>query len=138
MWKTNVEQGRPQMAVLCIRIACWIPKSTDTHSECVILIAFPLQQLSREPPQGYVTCTLPVLFTRTFRVPGSNLSLDICLFEGHDFLKKYSLKSGCHASKVAPASFTSFPTDCSLVILSLHATSSNSLGIYRVNKNSIL
>jgi len=29
-------------------IACWIPKSTNTHSEYVILIAFPLQQLLHE------------------------------------------------------------------------------------------
>ena len=29
---------------------CWIPKATDTHSEYVILIAFPLQQLLRESP----------------------------------------------------------------------------------------
>jgi len=29
-------------------IACWIPKSTRTHSEYVILIAFPLQQLLHE------------------------------------------------------------------------------------------
>ena len=27
-----------------MRIACWIPKATNTHSEYVILIAFPLQQ----------------------------------------------------------------------------------------------
>ena len=27
-----------------MRIACWIPKATDTHSEYVILIALPLQQ----------------------------------------------------------------------------------------------
>ena len=26
-----------------MRIACWILKATDTHSEYVILIAFPLQ-----------------------------------------------------------------------------------------------
>ena len=25
--------------------SCWIPKATNTHSEYVILIAFPLQQL---------------------------------------------------------------------------------------------
>jgi len=28
--------------------ACWITKATNTHSECVILIAFPLQQWLRE------------------------------------------------------------------------------------------
>jgi len=27
-----------------MHIACWIPKATDTHSECVILIALPLQE----------------------------------------------------------------------------------------------
>jgi hypothetical protein len=110
MWKTNVEQGRPQMTVLCNRIACWVPKATDTNSECVILIAFPLQQLSREPPQGYVIRILPVLFTRTFRVPDSSLCLDICLSEGHDFFfSNYFSKSGCRASKVAPASFFLHP-----------------------------
>jgi len=37
MWKSMVEQGRPQMT-------SWIPKITDTHSEYVILIAYLLQQ----------------------------------------------------------------------------------------------
>ena len=27
-----------------MRISCWIPKATNTHSEYVILIAVPLQQ----------------------------------------------------------------------------------------------
>jgi hypothetical protein len=31
-----------------MRFACWITKATDTHSEYVILIAFPLQQWLRE------------------------------------------------------------------------------------------
>jgi hypothetical protein len=30
--------------IWCMHIACWIPKAADTHSECVILIALPLQQ----------------------------------------------------------------------------------------------
>jgi hypothetical protein len=25
-------------------LACWIAKAIDTHSDCVVLIAFPLQQ----------------------------------------------------------------------------------------------
>jgi hypothetical protein len=44
MWKNIVVPGRPQMTIWRMRIACWIPKATDTHSEYVILIAFPLQQ----------------------------------------------------------------------------------------------
>jgi hypothetical protein len=31
-----------------MRFACWITKATDTHSECVTFIAFPLQQWLRE------------------------------------------------------------------------------------------
>jgi hypothetical protein len=31
-----------------MRIACWIPKATKTHSEYVIFFAFPLQQWLRE------------------------------------------------------------------------------------------
>jgi len=44
MWKNTVEQDRPQMTMWCLRIACWIPKATNRHSLCVMLIAFPLQQ----------------------------------------------------------------------------------------------
>ena len=31
-----------------MRIACWIPKATNTHSDCVIRIDFPLQQWLQE------------------------------------------------------------------------------------------
>ena len=31
-----------------MRFACWLTKATDTHSEYVILIAFPPQQWLRE------------------------------------------------------------------------------------------
>jgi hypothetical protein len=43
-WKNIAAPGRPQMTTRRMRIACWIPQSTNTHSEYVILIAFPLQQ----------------------------------------------------------------------------------------------
>jgi len=39
-----VEPGRPQMTIWRMRITCWIPKATNTHSQYVILTAFPLQQ----------------------------------------------------------------------------------------------
>jgi len=44
MWKDNVQQDRPQMTTWRMRIACWIPKATNTHSVYVIFIAFPLQK----------------------------------------------------------------------------------------------
>jgi hypothetical protein len=48
MWENILERDRPQMTIWRTRIACWRPKSTDTHSENVMLIAFPLQQWSHE------------------------------------------------------------------------------------------
>ena len=48
MSKNIVKLGDPQMAIWRMRIACWIIKATDTHSEYVILIVFPLQQWLRE------------------------------------------------------------------------------------------
>jgi hypothetical protein len=38
MWKSMVELGRPQMAWR-LRIACWLPKATKTHSEYVHSLA---------------------------------------------------------------------------------------------------
>ena len=46
IWKNIVEPGRPQMTIRHMRIACWVPKATNTHSEYAILISFPLQQWS--------------------------------------------------------------------------------------------
>ena len=48
MWKNIVKSDRPQMTVWHVRIACWIPKATNTHSEYVVLIALPLQQWLHE------------------------------------------------------------------------------------------
>jgi len=39
------EPDRPHMTIWRMFIACLIPKATDSHSEYVILIAFPRQQL---------------------------------------------------------------------------------------------
>ena len=37
MWKNTAEQDSPQMTIWRMRVVCWIPKGTDTHSECVML-----------------------------------------------------------------------------------------------------
>jgi hypothetical protein len=44
MWQNVVERGRPHITIWRMRIACWMPKATNTHSGCVILIDFPLQE----------------------------------------------------------------------------------------------
>jgi len=47
-WKNIVESDRSQMTIWRMHTAYWIPKSAKAHSEYVILIACPLQQLLQE------------------------------------------------------------------------------------------
>ena len=42
--ENNVNPARPLTTIWAMRISCWVPKATNTHSEYVIIIAFPLQQ----------------------------------------------------------------------------------------------
>jgi hypothetical protein len=67
MWKYIVELDRPQMNVWCMRFDCWITEATATHSEYVILIAFPLQQCLQERASllqyTYFTYLLVLTFT---------------------------------------------------------------------------
>ena len=46
MWKNIVQPGRPQMIIWLMRIACWIIKATNTHTQNTQW--FPLQQSSHE------------------------------------------------------------------------------------------
>jgi hypothetical protein len=45
VWKNTLEPDRPWMTIQCMDIAFWMTKTTYTHSEYVILVAFPWQQL---------------------------------------------------------------------------------------------
>jgi len=64
MWKNTVDPDRRQMTIWRMRIACWITKATNTHthSQYVILTAFPRQQWLRERASTCVILTLPVFF----------------------------------------------------------------------------
>jgi hypothetical protein len=46
--KNCVERDWPQMTMLRMRIACWIPRATNTQSEYAVSITFPLQQWLHE------------------------------------------------------------------------------------------
>jgi len=48
MWKNNVEQGRPQMEIWRMLIACCVTKATNTLAGYVILTALPFQQWLNE------------------------------------------------------------------------------------------
>ena len=43
-----VKPGNPQMTIWLMRIARWIPKTTNTHSQYVILTVFSLPQWLHE------------------------------------------------------------------------------------------
>ena len=62
MWKNMVQPDRQQVATWRMHIACWVPKATDTLSEYIILIAFPLQQWLRERASVLRTRTFILLF----------------------------------------------------------------------------
>jgi hypothetical protein len=48
MWTNEVEPNRPHTAIRRTRFACRISEATDTHSEYVILCAFPVHHRLRE------------------------------------------------------------------------------------------
>jgi len=55
IWKNIIEPVRPHMTIWQVHIACWLPKAThrNTHSEYVILIAFPMQHCTNPPISCY-------------------------------------------------------------------------------------
>jgi hypothetical protein len=48
VWKSIREPGKPQMTIWRMHITCWIPKATNTHTGCLMLIAFTLKKWLHE------------------------------------------------------------------------------------------
>jgi len=65
-WKNIVERDKPQMTIWRMRIACWIPKATNTQSQYVILTAFPLRQLVEQTHLNVTLHVMGVLFNMTY------------------------------------------------------------------------
>jgi hypothetical protein len=80
MCKNIVERGRPQMVILRMLIACWIPKATNTHSEYVILLAFPPQHRLKESTSVLRYTTLPVWLQSSKYISVSKLLPDVRVF----------------------------------------------------------
>ena len=69
------------MTVGRMHIACWMTKATNTHSEYVILIAFPLQQWLHERASmlryTYIAClALPIVQNGPASQPASGSAVD--------------------------------------------------------------
>jgi hypothetical protein len=75
-----VKPDRSQMTIRCMLFACWITKATDTHSEYIIVIAFPVQQWLRERVSvlrcTYIGCLFRFLRRVFFKQPPSFGFLD--------------------------------------------------------------
>jgi len=62
IWRNVMQPDRPQANVIRrMRIACWITKATDTHSECVIITAFSTETVVTRTRLCYVRRALAVL-----------------------------------------------------------------------------
>jgi hypothetical protein len=53
MWKNIVQRGRPHTTIWRMRIACWIPKATNTQTGCVILTVFSTTTVVARTPLKY-------------------------------------------------------------------------------------
>jgi hypothetical protein len=65
MWKNYVARDSPQMTIWRMRIPYWIPKATNAHSQCVILL-FHGSSDCTNAPQYYVILTLTVFIVFVF------------------------------------------------------------------------
>jgi hypothetical protein len=75
------------------RFASWIPEATNTHSEYVILIAFPLQQWLRES-------NVIVRYTLPYCGPGSSVGIATELRAGRPGIESAtSLMQDCNKVK---------------------------------------
>ena len=95
MWKNIVEPGRPPMTIWLMRIACWVPKAANTHSEYVTPIAFPLQQwLSQYASSLCYTCNACLVANLAY-LGTVNSSLEVVSLQWHDTLRWFMKDSEC-------------------------------------------
>jgi hypothetical protein len=64
MWKNKAEPDRPQMTIRRMRVAYWITKATDSHSEYVTLLLKGGSGYANAP-QCCAQTYIPVLFPVT-------------------------------------------------------------------------
>ena len=74
------------MTVRRMRIAFWIPKAANTHSEYVILIVFLLLLWLDDVPEYYVVCTSSCSFSTV--ILALKIHVEVCMVMPVVMLKK--------------------------------------------------
>jgi len=72
-----VEPGRLHMTIWRMRIACWMTRAANIHSEYVILIVFPLQQSLHERPSLLLSVRLHWRPTDTAQQSGQTVDKEV-------------------------------------------------------------
>ena len=85
MCKNAVEQGRPQMTIWHMRIACWIPKATNTNTVCVTLFTSHCNNCYTKASQcdvirTFVSCFLLATYSFIVFDKYKNLQIDLCIY----------------------------------------------------------
>ena len=79
VWKNFVQPDRPRMTIWRMHTLYWVPKATNTHSEHVMLIDFPLQQWLHERASTLRHSTLPVWLIRLlYQTSSIALQVPLC------------------------------------------------------------
>jgi hypothetical protein len=69
MWKNVVQSGTQQMTLWLMCIACWVPLATNTHSQYIVLLAFPPRKWLNESASVlrfmYISCLVLNWLLRT-------------------------------------------------------------------------
>ena len=73
-----IQPAMPQMNIYYMRIACWIPKATNAHSENVLLTDFPLQQWLHERASVFRHTYIACLVSLTRNTCRTKLQWKMC------------------------------------------------------------
>ena len=102
----TTRQGTEDNIIRRVRIACWKPKGTNTHSEYVILIAFPLQQWLHECALILIYTTIPfLLITKTIEFIFSSR-----FYTNVHFIYKIQFRKITRKKLTAPKRVMKFPS----------------------------
>ena len=96
-----VETGTPQMTIWRMRIACCILKATNTHSEYIILIAFPLHQWLHERASMlrymYIACLVYIfLYIHLINFTDHNPFWQVCSSSPNKAIRRLLYNSKVH------------------------------------------